>query len=118
MPGYLRLFRYAAAHGRGWMGILVAMLLGTAFSLLQPWPFKILVDHVLGNAPMSATLSAAMGWLPGAGSKRGLLAWVVVSGPIIFLGETVLNVWLALAWTRVGRGTVNDLARDLFARIQ
>jgi len=118
MRKYLRLFRYAAAHRRGWIGILVAMGLSTALSLLQPWPFKILVDHVLGDATMPPALSTAIQWLPGGRSKSGLLAWIVVCGPIVFLAETVLDVGLTLAWTRVGRGTVNDLARDLFARIQ
>ena len=118
MRKYLRLFRYAAAHRRGWIGILVAMGLSTALSLLQPWPFKILVDHVLGDVTMPPALSTAIQWLPGGRSKSGLLAWIVVCGPILFLAETVLDVALTLAWTRVGRGTVNDLARDLFARIQ
>src|SRR5690242_11817267 len=98
MRRYLRLFRYAAAHGRGWAGILAAMLLSTAVSLLQPWPFKILVDHVLGAAPMPPALMAVVGWLPGASRKAGLLAWIAIAGPIIFLVETVLNVRLTLAW--------------------
>jgi len=118
MRQYLRLFRYAAAHRRGWTGILIAMGLSTALSLLQPWPFKILVDHVLGDATIPPALSTVLRWLPGARSKSGLLAWIVVCGPMIFLVEAVLDAGLTLAWTRVGRGTVNDLARDLFARIQ
>src|SRR5687767_636377 len=58
---YRRLFCYAAPYRRGWAGIAAGTLLTTVLSLVQPWPIKILVDHVLGDAPMSAALARVAG---------------------------------------------------------
>jgi ATP-binding cassette subfamily B protein/subfamily B ATP-binding cassette protein MsbA len=115
---YRRLFRYAAPYRRGWMGIVGGTLLTTALSLLQPWPIKILVDHVLGDEPMPASLARAVALLPGAAAPQGLLAWVAIGGLAIVAASTGLEAVLSLQWTRVGRGMVYRLARDLFAQVQ
>jgi hypothetical protein len=78
---YRRLIRYAVVYWRGWTVIVIVTLLSTVFSLLQPWPMKVLIDHVLGDAKMPAGLSVVVSWLPGASSTVGLLAWVVAAGP-------------------------------------
>lgn len=118
MRAYRRLFGYAAPYWRGWAGIVLATTLSTALSLLQPWPVKVIVDHVLGGVPVPPGLAPVVGWLPGAGAPRGLLAWAVASGLAIFAVSSALDAVLTMAWTRAGRRTVYDLAADLFARIQ
>lgn len=118
MRAYRRLFSYAARHWRGWAGILVATILSTALSLLQPWPVKVIVDHVLGGVPVPPGLAPVVGWLPGADQPRGLLAWAVAAGLAIFAASSALDAVLTVAWTRAGRRTVYDLAADVFARIQ
>ncbi|MGA2139059.1 MAG: hypothetical protein ABSH14_09385, partial [Verrucomicrobiia bacterium] len=42
---------------RAAMGGLVLTLLSIAASLLQPWPMKVIVDSILGSAPMPAWLA-------------------------------------------------------------
>ncbi len=115
---YTRLFQYAAPYWRGWALIVVATLASTACALVQPWPMKVLVDHVLGSAPMGEVLLGLQAWLPGAGSRQGLLAWVVAAGLLIFALNAVVDVALTMTWTRVGRRMVYDLAADVFARVQ
>lgn len=115
---YRRLFGYAVPYRRGWAIIAAATLSSTALSLVQPWPLKVLVDHVLGDAPLSGTLGFVVERLPWAGTRSGLLAWVVLAGIVIFAVNSAVEVVLSLQWTRVGRRMVYQLARDLFARVQ
>jgi ATP-binding cassette subfamily B protein len=115
---YGRLLRYALADWRGWVLIFVVTLLASAFGLLQPWPMKVLVDHVLGSRPMAGPLAWATALLPGAGTSRGLLAWVVAAGLVIFAVNSAAEVVFTRAWIRVGQRMVYRLAGDLFARLQ
>ena len=81
---YRRLFVYAAPYRRGWAMIALATLATTGLSLAQPWPLKVLVDHVLGQHPLAGWGGAAWSLLPGTATPSGLLAWVVVAGLAIF----------------------------------
>jgi ATP-binding cassette subfamily B protein/subfamily B ATP-binding cassette protein MsbA len=116
--GYRRLFGYAAPYRRGWAGIAAATLASTALTLLQPWPVKVLVDHVLGAAPSTGPLAAALRHLPFAATPEGLLAWVVGAGLLVFLATSAAEAILAMQWTRIGRRMVYQVSRDLFARAQ
>ena len=115
---YRRLLKYATPYGRGWAAIVAATLFSTVLSLAQPWPIKVLVDHVLGDVPPGGVVQAIIAMWPGGETRQGLLAWVVVSGLTIFALSSVAEVILSWQWTRVGRRMVYDLARALFARVQ
>jgi ATP-binding cassette subfamily B protein/subfamily B ATP-binding cassette protein MsbA len=115
---YRRLLRYAAPYRRGWAGIVGGTLLTTVLSLAQPWPIKILVDHVLRDERMGTALAAVMGALPGTATATGLLGWVVLGGLAIVAAGAALEAVLALQWTKVGRDMVYRLACDLFAHVQ
>lgn len=115
---YRRLLRYAAPYWKGWLLIFVVSILGAAFGLLQPWPMKLLVDHILGKEPMPPALKAVMSVLPGGSSVYGLLAWVVGAGLVIFAINSVVDVVSTIGWIRVGQRMVYDLGRDLFTHIQ
>lgn len=115
---FTRLFQYAVPYWRGWALIVAATLFSTACALLQPWPMKVLVDHVLGDQPMGGFLAGAAATLPGADTRQGLLGWVVAAGLIIFVLNSIVDVALTMTWTRVGRRMVYDLASDVFAHVQ
>jgi ATP-binding cassette subfamily B protein len=115
---YRRLFSYALAHGRGWAVIVSVTLWSSALAVLQPWPMKILVDHVLGTQPMPHWLASMSHRLPGADSPRGLLVWVVIAFLAIFVINSVTEVILTFAWIQVGQRMVFRLAADLFSRLQ
>jgi ATP-binding cassette subfamily B protein/subfamily B ATP-binding cassette protein MsbA len=115
---YRRLLRYATADWKGWALIVGLTLLGSAFGLLQPWPMKLLVDHVLNGHPASPALARAMDLLPGGGTTQGLLAWLVLAGVGVFVLYSAVDVVLTQAWIRVGQRMVYRLAGDLFAHIQ
>ncbi|MCC2669066.1 MAG: transporter related, partial [Armatimonadetes bacterium] len=111
-----RLLRYAARYRRGWAFIAVVTVLSSAFALVQPWPMKILVDHVLGKQPVPTALSAVLGVLPGAGTAAGIAAWVAAAGLLAFGINSTVDVLLTRSWVQVGQGMVYDLAGDLFSK--
>ena len=115
---YARLIRYAAPYRWQWASIITASLVGTGLSVMQPWPLKVLVDHVLGDLPMPLSMADVIDRLPGASTPHGLLAYVVISGLLIFVLSSAVNVIVSLEWTRVGRRMVYALACDLFAHAQ
>ncbi len=118
LASYRRLFGYAAPYRAGWAAIVAATLTTTALTLAQPWPLKVLVDHVLGNRPLQGWAGDLLLRLPGTATASGLLLWVVATGLVIFAVNSALETVIALQWTRVGRRMVYDLARDLFATAQ
>lgn len=103
---------------KGWALIFVVSILGAVFGMLQPWPMKVLVDHILGDVPMSPALATIVSALPGAGSAYGLLAWVVAGGLVIFAVNSVVEVVSTVGWVRVGQRMVYDVGLDLFSHIQ
>jgi ATP-binding cassette subfamily B protein/subfamily B ATP-binding cassette protein MsbA len=115
---YAQLLRYAAPYRRDWAVIVAVTLMSTALSLLQPWPLKVLVDHVLGHVPVQGVLHGVLARVPWVNTPDGLLAWAVLAGLGIYLVNTAAEFALSLQWTRVGRRMVYQLAGDLFARIQ
>lgn len=112
------LLRYAFGSWRGWLFIFLVTLSSGLLGLLQPWPLKVLVDHVLGGVPMAAPLASVTSFLPGADTPRGLLVWVALAGVFIFAINSVAEVVLTRAWIIVGQRLVLDLGADLFARVQ
>jgi ATP-binding cassette subfamily B protein/subfamily B ATP-binding cassette protein MsbA len=118
LSGYRRLVGYAAPYRAGWAAIVVTTTLSTALSLLQPWPIQVLVDHVLGDVPLGGTTGAIVERLAWSATPDGLLAAVVMAGVLMFALSGVVDVVLTMQWTRIGRGMVYALARDLFAHVQ
>jgi ATP-binding cassette subfamily B protein/subfamily B ATP-binding cassette protein MsbA len=115
---YRRLLGYAVAGWKGWIRIAALAVVVSIISLLQPWPMKIVVDHVLGQEPMAEPLAQGTRWLPSGDTPRGLLGWMVLATLLIFAMSSAANIVLTRTWVRVGQGMVYQLAGDLFAYIQ
>jgi ATP-binding cassette subfamily B protein/subfamily B ATP-binding cassette protein MsbA len=115
---YRALLRYALAGRKGWVLILAVMLLSSVTATLQPWPLQVVMDSVLGGQPLPGPLAACADLLPGSQSPRGLLAWAVLAGLLIFAANSASDVVLTRAWIQVGQRMVYRLAGDLFAHIQ
>jgi ABC-type multidrug transport system fused ATPase/permease subunit len=96
-------------------GATLVLVLGAMVGLLTPWPLKILVDSVLGDAPPPAFLA---GLLPDGDGKHALLLIAVLGG----LGITVVNNSLSVAHnyfgTRLKERLVLDFRSDLFQHVQ
>src|SRR5437899_5208380 len=115
---YRRLLRYPLLYWKGWLFILIVTLLSTAFSLLQPLPMKVLVDHVFDQKPVTGAIAFTVNSIPWAQTTRGLLFWVALAGLLIFVVNSILDIILTFSWIRVGQKMVYDLTCDLFAHVQ
>jgi ATP-binding cassette subfamily B protein/subfamily B ATP-binding cassette protein MsbA len=115
---YRLLLAYALAGRREWGLIVVVMLFSSVVTLLQPWPMQVVMDHVLGEQPLPEWLARCAALVPGAGSPRGLLAWAVLAGLLIFAANSAADVVLTRTWIQVGQRMVYRLAGDLFGHIQ
>ena len=115
---YGLLLRYALGSWRGWLFILFVTVSSGLLGLLQPWPLKILIDHVLADIPMEDSLATVASFLPGGDTSRGLLVWVVLAGIAVFVLNSIAEVVLTRAWIKVGQRLVANIGADLFERVQ
>jgi ATP-binding cassette subfamily B protein/subfamily B ATP-binding cassette protein MsbA len=93
------------------------MLLSIGFTVLTPWPLKLIVDNVLPGKPLPDAVSW-MVFLPGANSPGILLAWLAFSTLMLFLLRRA--VLIIKSFLQVGASTRMklDVAGDLFFRLQ
>jgi ATP-binding cassette subfamily B protein/subfamily B ATP-binding cassette protein MsbA len=94
------------------------MVVDIGFTLLAPWPLKILVDNVLHGRRLSPLLSSVFTALPGPHTHGALLTWTVAATVVLFVltwAAGLLAVWAAI---RFGSQMSYDVAGDLFAHLQ
>jgi ATP-binding cassette subfamily B protein/subfamily B ATP-binding cassette protein MsbA len=90
---------------------LVQVVLISACELLKPWPLKIVVDHVLGGAPVA--------WAPAASlSPHGLLLATCAGLVVLYVGLAALSVLNNSTTIAIGQGMVNDFRVDLYQHLQ
>lgn len=98
LPGLrdlLRQFGPEIRKQRGWIAVSVlALLAEVSLRLLEPWPIKVVFDHVLGHAPEGRT--AALQWLD------GLSPLSVLTGAAVALVVLIGLRALAAYWNTVG----------------
>ncbi len=116
-PWWVRLGRYALPQWPSLILIAVATLALVGIKLLVPWPLKLIVDHVLADRPLPEPVAWIVA-LPGAGSARGLLAWLAAATVLLFLAKRLVNVLLAYVRAGAGSRMVYALATDLFQHLQ
>jgi ATP-binding cassette subfamily B protein/subfamily B ATP-binding cassette protein MsbA len=112
MQRVLKLLRYAGRQRPRFIAIALLTVCAASLVALQPWPMKLLVDHVLGDKgvpPMLAGLT---------GDTQALLILIVVTGLALFVLNSALDAALTWLWTIAGRRMVYDLAEDMFAKLQ
>lgn len=118
MRNLRRLLAYAAPHRRAFVIIGLLTLLSSALAALQPWPVKLLVDHVLGSVPVPAALQSVFRVLHLSPTASALLIVIVLGGLVLFALNSVVELFVTRGWTARGRRMVFDVAEDLFARLQ
>ncbi len=118
MHKYRRLLQYARGHRYHFVLIFGLTVVSSALAALQPWPLKLLADQVLGKIPAPAVLNHILELFALEPTRTALLWIAVLGGLALFLLNSTLEVVLTQFWTYAGRRMVNDLAADLFARLQ
>jgi subfamily B ATP-binding cassette protein MsbA len=95
----------------------IAVLVESSMDLLEPWPLKLVLDHVLAKKPMAAWLSSLVNSVFGQGSSAVLtfaaIAVIVIAavGAISSYAENYLTV-------SVGQWIMHDLRRTVYHHIQ
>lgn len=90
---------------------LIQVVVMSGVELLKPWPLKLIIDHVLGEQPLS--WSVLSGWAPEALLFAACAALVGIYG--VIGGLTLLNNYTIF---RLGHNMVNDLRGALYHHLQ
>jgi len=113
---YRRLWREARSYRLPLLGLFLLSLLAAPLALLLPVPVKVVVDHVLGDAPLPDWLAAV---LPDAATGSDALL-VVSAGSVVVLALLVqlqdMTAWLWKTW--IGKRLVLDFRARLFRHLQ
>ena len=94
---------------------LVCVIAGGAAGLLQPWPMKILVDHVGGG---KAVHGIGERLLPADMSPHGVLLVVAIAAVAIALVSALCSYGQKWASTSVGQRVSHELRTRLYAHVQ
>ena len=103
--------RYLRPH-RGALALAVLLVLATsALELVKPWPLKVVVDNVLGGAPLAPAGGASI-------APRRLLVLACVA--LVALHALVAGLQVLTNGTTIGIGQrmVADFRRDLYQHLQ
>jgi ATP-binding cassette, subfamily B, bacterial len=94
---------------------LVAVAGEAGAALLEPWPLKIVLDHLLQDQPLPGWMTPLAAWL-GGGTFAILNVAVAAVAAIAVAGavSSYLNTWLT---TNVGQWVMHDLRRTLYHHI-
>ncbi len=115
--GYARrAFGYLAGYWKLVLISVVLLVIGTAVSLLTPWPLKILVDHVLEDLPLPEVLAGPLG--PIGEDPVQLLLLTVIAGLLITLVHNGINVLAKYVNTGIEQNMVLDIRSDLYQHTQ
>ena len=107
----LRVLPYLRPYWRLAVSSIWVTIGAALFGLLSPWPLKVLVDNVIGQAP----LPAAAGLLGDVASDRVLLlALTVFAGLAIAIVAGGLNVLNSYVNTKLEQRIIADFRGDLF----
>jgi ABC-type multidrug transport system fused ATPase/permease subunit len=118
----MHLYRRAIAYFRHDVPqiILLFILIAawTGFSLLQPWPLKVLIDHVLSAAPVKPVgLSALLLKIVPSG-KAGQIIGLAVLTLLFALGKELVQMVRTLLAIRISYSGLMQSRVDLFAKLQ
>ncbi len=90
---------------------LALVALNAALEVARPWPLKIVVDSVLGDAPFPLPL----GLPPG---KQSILAAACLALLVLAIAIALIGVVLNRVTIGIGQGMVRDLRADLVQHLQ
>ena len=94
----------------------VLIVLGGLVGLLAPWPLKIVIDHVLGHAPLPPLLERVLG--SAAKNPSTLMITAVLAGFAFTLLANALSVFDSFINTKTEQNMVLDFRSDLFEHAQ
>lgn len=83
--------------------------------LLEPWPLKIVIDHLLQDRPPPAWIGGAPDWF--GGDALAILHVAVLSVAVIAVGAAASTYLQSYLTTNVGQQVMHDLRKVLYRHI-
>ena len=114
-PGVLSVTGLLRPH---WQAMTMAMVgvLGVAVTeLLEPWPLKIVIDHLLQDRPLDGWMGVAVDWL--GADRLAVLQFAVLAVAVIAIGTAASTYLQSYLTTNVGQWVMHDLRRVLYHHI-
>lgn len=119
MSVYSRVLRYIAPYWAQTLTAAVLMLFAIGLKLLQPWPFKYIVDGVLpggtGEGVERARAFVAQ-WIPGEPSQQ--ILWLCLALVGISLAWGLVNLASNYLFLKTGLRCLLRLRQELYAWLQ
>jgi ATP-binding cassette subfamily B protein/subfamily B ATP-binding cassette protein MsbA len=91
---------------------------GVLLGLAGPWPTKIFIDNVVGNADAPNWLQSIADVMPGVEGRDALLAVVVLGSLLIFGLGVAASMIEQIAGLRLNQRMTYDLGGDIFSHLQ
>jgi ABC-type multidrug transport system fused ATPase/permease subunit len=98
--------------------ILVAMLVQTAMSVAAPWPFKIILDNVVGEHKLGPWLDDFLRPFMSSGTKMQIAAAAAIATVLIALLGAAASYLANYYTTSVGQWVANDLRLRTYHHLQ
>jgi ATP-binding cassette subfamily B protein len=108
---FLRPYRASVAA----IGVLGVVEIG--LSAVAPWPLKIVVDNVLGGAPLPPSLAGVLSDF-GADSRATLLVVIVVAGLLLQVLTEIVRMFDTQLQVKTGQTIAYDLRARLLSHLQ
>jgi ATP-binding cassette subfamily B protein len=116
MPGRrLSVLRLLAPYKGSLAIAMAAMLIAAGASLLEPWPLKIVFDHVIGSKPPPTWLDD---WLKAGGPRLDLLGAAAIAVVLIAVVAAAGSYAQKYVSTAVGTRVGYDLRHLLYHHVQ
>jgi subfamily B ATP-binding cassette protein MsbA len=116
MPKRIRITDLLYPHWGTLILAFIAVLGESITDLLEPWPLKIVFDHVFGSKPMPGWLAAAAA--PIGSDKFSILNFAVLAVLVIAVFGAISSYFEKYLTTSVGQWVMHDLRRVLYSHIQ
>ena len=116
MKNKIRISYLLRPHWRSLSIALVAVLGETITDLLEPWPLKIVFDHVLGSKKMPQWLGSLV--TPLGHDKVAILEFAALAVISIATVGAISTYFEKYLTTSVGQWVMHDLRRTLYHHIQ
>ena len=108
----LRVIPYLRPYWRLGLSSVWLTIGAAAFGLLAPWPLQILVDNVIGEAPLPAALAGVLG--DSSSHRFLLLALAVTAGLVVAVAGAGIHVVNSYVNTKLEQRIIADFRGDLF----
>lgn len=115
--GKLKLTQFLRPHWKALALALVAVIGVAITDILEPWPLKLVFDHVLRAKPMPEWLAATAGKMLGD-DKLKLLNFAALAVVAIALLGAISSYTEKYLMTNVGQWVLHDLRRTVYYHIQ